>query len=123
MSAGAGEKEVEVETEEINQELGSSLSLPPPQEQDPLPSGGPLLPHPVPPPDPAAGEQKRSAWSRITNWTGPECISSSSRCGAPQGISDAIGPGSAIAASTMVNPQLEPGPFGGPYPQSAAGRS
>ena len=61
MSAGAGQKEVEVETEEINHELGSSPPLPPPQEQDPHPSGGPLLSHLEPPPDPAAGEQKRSA--------------------------------------------------------------
>ena len=112
-----------METEEINQELGSSPSLPPPQEQDPLPSGGPLIPHPVPPPDPATGEQKRSAWSRIAPWTRPECISSSSRCGAPQGIPDAPGPGSAIVASITVNPQLEPSPYGGPYPQSAVGRS
>ena len=37
-----------MEMEEINQELGSS----PPQEQDPLPLVGPLLP----PPDPTAGE-------------------------------------------------------------------
>ena len=46
-----------MEMEEINQELGSSPLLPPPQEQDPLPSGGPLLSHLVPPPDPAVGEQ------------------------------------------------------------------
>ena len=38
------------------------------------PSGGPLLPHLVPPPGPAVGEQKRSAWLRIAPWTGPECI-------------------------------------------------
>ena len=62
-----------MEMEEINQELGSSPPLRPPREQDPLPSGGPLLPHLVPPPDPTAGEQKRSAWSRIAPWTGPEC--------------------------------------------------
>ena len=55
-----------METEEINQELGSSPSLPPPQEPDPHPSGGPLLSHLVPPPDPAARGQKRSAWSRIS---------------------------------------------------------
>ena len=47
--------------EEINQELGSSPPLPPPQEQDPLPSVGPLLPPLLPPPSPAAGEEKRSA--------------------------------------------------------------
>ena len=39
------------------------------------------------------------------------------------GNPDAPGPGLVIAASTRVNPHLEPGPFGGPYPQSAAGRS
>ena len=50
-------------------------------------------------------------------------VKSSSRCGAPQGILDAPGPGSAIAASTTVKSQLEPGPFGGPYPQSAAEKS
>ena len=42
-------------------------------EQDPLPSGGPLLPHLVPPPDPTTGKQKKSAWSRIAPWTGSEC--------------------------------------------------
>ena len=42
-----------MEMEEMNLELGSSPPLPPPQEQDPLPSVGPLLP----PPDPAAGGQ------------------------------------------------------------------
>ena len=62
-----------MESEEINQELGSSPPLPPPQEQDPLPSGGPLLSHLVPTSDPAAGEQKKSAWSRIAPWIGPEC--------------------------------------------------
>ena len=62
-----------METEEINQELGSSPSLPPPREQDPRPSGGPLLSHLVPPPDPTAGGQKRSTWSRISPWIGPEC--------------------------------------------------
>ena len=46
---------------EINQELGSSPPLPPPQEQDPLPSVGPLLPHLLHPIGPATGEQKRSA--------------------------------------------------------------
>ena len=39
---GLGQKEVEVEMEEINQELGSSPPLPPPQEQDLLSSVGPL---------------------------------------------------------------------------------
>ena len=53
---GLWEKEVDVEMEEINQELGSSSPLPPPQEQDPLPSVGPLLPPLLPPPNPAAGE-------------------------------------------------------------------
>ena len=38
--------------EEMNLELGSSPS----QEQDPLPSVGPLPPHLLSPPDPAAGE-------------------------------------------------------------------
>ena len=71
---GLRQREVEVEMEEINQELGSSPPLPPPQEQDPLPSVGPLLPHLQPPPSPATGEQKRSAWSRIALWIGPECI-------------------------------------------------
>ena len=43
--------------EEINQELGSSPPLPPPQEQDHLPSVGPLLPHLLHPPGLTAGEQ------------------------------------------------------------------
>ena len=60
--------------EEMNLELGSSPPLRLPQEQDPLPSGSPLLPHLVPPPGPTVGEQKRSAWSRIAPWAGPECI-------------------------------------------------
>ena len=42
--------------EEMNMELGSSPSVPPSQEQDLLPSVGPLPPHLVPPPDPTAGE-------------------------------------------------------------------
>ena len=63
-----------METEEINQELGSSPPLPPPQKHDPHPSGGPLLSHLVPPPDPTVGEQKRSAWSRISPLKGPECM-------------------------------------------------
>ena len=58
---GLGQREVEVEIEEINQELGSSPPLPPPQDQDPLPSVGPLLPPLLPPPGPTTGEQKRSA--------------------------------------------------------------
>ena len=92
--------------EDMNLALGSSLPLPPPQEQDNLPSGGPPLSHLVPPPNPATGEEKRSAWSRIAPWIGPEGISSSSLCGAPQVIPDAPGPGLVIAASTRVNPQL-----------------
>ena len=71
---GLGPKEVEEEMEEMNLALGSSQPLPPPQEQDPLPSRGPLLPHLVPPPDPAIGGEKRSAWLRIAPWTGPEGI-------------------------------------------------
>ena len=55
---GLWPKEVE---EEMNLALGSSPPLPPPQEQDHHPSGGPLLPHPVPPPSPVAGGEKRSA--------------------------------------------------------------
>ena len=43
--------------EKIDQELGSSPPLPPPQELDHLPSVGPLLPHLLHPPSPAAGEQ------------------------------------------------------------------
>ena len=54
---GRGQREVEVEMEEINQELGSSPPLPPPQGQDPLPSVGPLLPHLLHPSGPATGEQ------------------------------------------------------------------
>ena len=42
------------------------------QEQDHLPLGDPLLPHLAPPPGPAAGGEKRSAWSRIAPWTGLE---------------------------------------------------
>ena len=42
--------------EEMNLELGSSPPLPPSQEQDPLPSVGPLPPHLLSPPDPTAGE-------------------------------------------------------------------
>ena len=60
MSAGVGQREVEVEMEEINQELGSSPPLPPPH-QDPLPLVGPLL-HPL---GPTAEEQKRSACKEI----------------------------------------------------------
>ena len=66
---GLWPKEVEEEMEEMNLELGSSPPLPPPREQDHLTSGGPLLPHPVPPPGPTAGGGKRSAWSRIAPWT------------------------------------------------------
>ena len=58
---GLGLKEVEEEIEETNMALGSSPPLPPPQEQDHLPSGDPLLPHMVPPPGPATGGEKRSA--------------------------------------------------------------
>ena len=112
-----------METEEINHDLGSSPPLTPPLEQDLYPSGGPLLSHLVPPPDPAARGEKKSAWSRIAPWIGPEGIRSSSRCGAPLGIPDTPAPGSASATSTLVNPLLEPGPSGGPYPQSAAGQS
>ena len=36
--------------EEMNMELGSSLPLPPSQEQDPLLSAGPLPYHLLPPP-------------------------------------------------------------------------
>ena len=42
--------------EEMNLELDSSPPLPPSQKQDPLPSLGPLPPHLLPPPDPAARE-------------------------------------------------------------------
>ena len=120
-----------MEMEEINQELGSSPPLPPPHEQDSLPSVGPLLPPllspllppPLPPPDPADGEQWRSACKEIALWTGPECNLSSAQYAAPQGTPDAPGPGSIITASTMVTPQLELGPCGGPSPQSAAGNS
>ena len=54
---GLGQREVEVEMEEINQELGSSPPLPPPHEQDPLPSVGPLPPHLLPSPDLTTGAQ------------------------------------------------------------------
>ena len=103
-----------METEEINHELGSSPPLPPPLEQNPHPSGAPSVSHLVPPPDPAAGGEKKLALSRIAPWKGPEGIGSSSRCGAPPGILDAPGPGSASEASTMVNPLLKLGPCGGP---------
>ena len=49
--------EVEEEMEEINLALGSSPSLP--REQDHLSSGSPLPPHPVPPPGPTAGGEKK----------------------------------------------------------------
>ena len=66
-----------MEMEEINQELGSSPPLPPPQEQDPLPSVGPLQPpllsSLLPPLNPAAREQWRSTCKGIAPWTGPEC--------------------------------------------------
>ena len=62
-----------MEMEEINQELGSSPPLPPPQEQDPLPSVGPPLPNLLHPPRPAAGEQWRSACKETAPWIGPEC--------------------------------------------------
>ena len=68
------EEEVEEEMEEMNLALCSSTPLPPPQEQDHLPSRDPLLPHLVPSPCPAIGEEKRSAWSRIAPWTGLEGI-------------------------------------------------
>ena len=42
--------------EEMNLELGSSPPLPPSQEQDPLPSMGPLPHHLLPPLAPAVGE-------------------------------------------------------------------
>ena len=58
---GLGPKEVEEEIEETNLALGSSPPLALSQEQDHLPSGDPLLPHPVPPPGPAIGGEKRSA--------------------------------------------------------------
>ena len=54
---GLGQREVEVEIEEIDQELGSSAPLPPPQQQDHLPSVGPLLPHLLHTPGPTSGEQ------------------------------------------------------------------
>ena len=67
-----GQKEVEVETEEINHELGSFTSTSRTGSSPPRGGGGgggggggPLLSHLVPPLDPAAGEQKRSAWSMI----------------------------------------------------------
>ena len=41
---------------EMNLELGSSPPLPPSQEQDPLPSVGPLLHHLLPLPATPAGE-------------------------------------------------------------------
>ena len=58
---GLWPKEVEEEMEEMNLALGSLPPLPPPQEQDHHPSGGPLLPHLVPPPSPATKGEKRSA--------------------------------------------------------------
>ena len=60
--------------EEINQELGFSPPLPQPQEQDPLPSVGPLLCQMLPPPGPDVGELWRLAWKGIALWIGPECI-------------------------------------------------
>ena len=52
-------KQVEDEMEEIYLALDSSPSRP--QEHDHLSSGRPLPPHPVPPPGPAAGGEKKSA--------------------------------------------------------------
>ena len=57
----------------MNLEIGSSPPLPPSQEQDPLTSVGPLPPHLLPPPDPAAGELWRLVFKEIAPWTGPEC--------------------------------------------------
>ena len=52
-------KEVEEEMEETYQVLDSSPPLP--QEQDHLSSRSPLPPHPVPPPGPAAGGERKLA--------------------------------------------------------------
>ena len=60
--------------EEINLVLGSLPSLPPPREQDHLSSGSPLPPHPVPPPGPAAGGEKKLASPWLAPWSGPEGI-------------------------------------------------
>ena len=72
MSAKAGAEGGGGEMEGTNLELDSSPPLP--QEQAHLPSGDPLLPHPVPPPGPAAGGEKKSASPRLAPWTGPEGI-------------------------------------------------
>ena len=52
-------KQVEEEIEEIYLALDPFPSRP--QEHDHLPSGSPLPPHPVPPPGPATGGEKKSA--------------------------------------------------------------
>ena len=52
-------KQVEEEMEEIYLALDSSPSRP--QEHDHLSSGSPLPPHPVTPPGPTAGGEKKSA--------------------------------------------------------------
>ena len=67
-----GSNEVEEEMEGTNQALDSSPPLP--QEQDHLPSGDPLPPHPVPPPGPTTGGEKKSASPWLAPWTGPEGI-------------------------------------------------
>ena len=61
MSAGAVAEGGGKEMEETYLALDSSPPLPLPREQDHLPSGDPLLPHPVPPPGPATGGERRSA--------------------------------------------------------------
>ena len=67
-----GSNEVEEGMEETNQALDSFPPLP--QEQDHLSSGSPLPPHPVPPPGPTAGAEKKSASPWLAPWSGPEGI-------------------------------------------------
>ena len=67
-------KEVEEEMEEINLALGSSPPLPPPREKDHLSSRSHLPPHPVLPPGPAAGGEKKSASPWLAPWSGPEGV-------------------------------------------------
>ena len=57
MSAGAGAEGGGSGDGGDKSGTGSSPPLRPPHELDPLPSVGPLPPHLLPPPDPAAGAQ------------------------------------------------------------------
>ena len=109
----------EVELEEMNLELRSSP--PPPLEQAAHPSAGPLQHHLISPPTVVKGW--RVAYIKTAKWIKPEDNSTAALYVAPQGTPDALRPGSATSASTGEKPLPEPGPYGGPSPQSVTARS